>query len=147
MHFIHFLYLCFHVLPFPPPCEDQNNNSSNYCYYYYYNDSNEARSQRLHGKLWCHFINVVDRGLLKMQRFVINVEVYSVAMKDGVTFYLRTYRKKRLTSSHCNRHSSRHSNNSSFFSQYIVRLVNEIQYTHPVFGRLIIHDTLTSFSK
>lgn len=42
----------------------QNNNCSNYCYYYYDNDSNEARSQRLHGKLRCYFIHVVDHCLL-----------------------------------------------------------------------------------
>lgn len=74
----------------------QNNNSSNYCYYYYYNDSNEARSQRLHGKLWCYFINIVDHCLLKTQLFIINADVQYVIMKDGVTFYLRTDRKKDL---------------------------------------------------
>lgn len=53
----------------------QNNNSSNYCYYYYDNDSNETRSQRLHGKLWCYFVNVVDHRLLKKQCLIINTQV------------------------------------------------------------------------
>lgn len=73
----------------------QNNNCSNYCYYYYYNDSNEARSQRLHGKLRWYFINIVNRCLLKRQHFIINTDIELVIMKDRVTFYLRIEKKKR----------------------------------------------------
>lgn len=113
------LFPKLHCYPFCFVRTYQNNNCSNYCYYYYYNDSNEARSQRLHGKLWWYFINIVNCCLLKLQHFIINTDIESI-MKDRVTFYLRI-EKERLASSHCSSDSSRHCHNSSCFSQYPVK--------------------------